>query len=118
MTTKRKVPKPRVFSEEFKLAAVDRHRKGESASSVAFDLKISRKLLYDWKSRVDQGKKLGARGRPADPVGKAYKDQSGEIAKLQQMLGKLTAENHFFRSALRKLNKSCPPNNGSGTSAQ
>ena len=116
--TKKKVARSRTFTEEFKLAAVERYRKGEAARSVAFDLKIPRKLLYDWKRRLEQGKKLGGVGRPPSPDRGARKEQSAKIAALERMVGQLTAENHFFRSALRKLNTSCPPNSGSGTLAK
>lgn len=96
-----KKKKIRSFDEEFKRAAVARLHSGEAAVRIAFDLEIPRKLLYDWKRRVEQGKRLGGVGRPAQP--KPTAAPSDHIAYLERMVGQLTAENHFFHSALRKL---------------
>ena len=96
-----KKKKIRSFDEEFKRAAVARLHQGEAAVRIAFDLEIPRKLLYDWKRRVEQGKRLGGVGRPAQP--KPTAAPSDHIAYLERMVGQLTAENHFFHSALRQL---------------
>lgn len=96
-----KKKKIRSFDEEFKRAAVARLHQGEAAVRIAFDLEIPRKLLYDWKRRVEQGKRLGGLGRPAQP--KPTASPGDHIAYLERLVGQLTAENHFFHSALRKL---------------
>lgn len=47
--------KYRRFSREFKLAAVGRMQAGESPSALARELDVRRKLLYQWKDRVEAG---------------------------------------------------------------
>ena len=83
-----KKKKIRSFDEEFKRAAVARLHSGEAAVRIAFDLKIPRKLLYDWKRRVEQGTRLGGVGRPAQP--KPTASPGDHIAYLERLVGQLT----------------------------
>ena len=97
-----KKKKMRSFDEEFKRAAVARLHQGEAALRIAFDLEIPRKLLYDGKRRVEQGKPFLQRGqRPNQP--KPAEIQADHVAYLERLVGQLTAENHFFHTALRKF---------------
>ena len=45
----------RVFSREFKEAAVRRILAGERIAAIAADLGIRRKLLYDWRNVLRAG---------------------------------------------------------------
>lgn len=107
------------FEEEYKRAAVARLHRGETALQVAFDLKIPRKLLYDWKRRVEQGKPLVKRGRPPqqEPKSAAPTAQENQIAYLERLVGQLTAENHFFHTALCKFGMRKASEAGNETSA-
>ncbi|MGA3189251.1 MAG: transposase [Bryobacteraceae bacterium] len=59
--------KAREFSREFKVAAVLRMKAGESTARLAEELQLRRKLLYEWKQRME-GRR---RGEPEPRVGKA-----------------------------------------------
>jgi len=56
---------PRVHSPGFKLRAVERMRAGANVSALASELRVRRKLLYEWKQLVEQGRPLRTMGRPA-----------------------------------------------------
>jgi transposase len=58
--------KPRVFSRDYKMHAVERMLAGESGSALARELQVRRKLLYEWKDAYLVGgvKALRSRGRP------------------------------------------------------
>src|SRR6266403_6127178 len=61
-----KVSEARVFSREFKLAAVRRMLAGENVSALARELAVLRKDLYVWRDRFRAGgpEALRGRGRP------------------------------------------------------
>src|SRR5471032_1753987 len=56
----------RLFSREYKLAALRRMLAGENVSALARELGIRRKYLYQWRERFRAGgpEALGSRGRP------------------------------------------------------
>ena len=96
-----KKKKIRSFDEEFKRAAVARLHQGEAPVRIAFDLKIPRKLLYDWKRRVRTGQAVGRSGE----TGAAQTD--GLAWRSHRLSGALSRPTYggkpFFHSALRKL---------------
>jgi transposase-like protein len=97
--------KGRVFSAEFKRAAVKRMRQGESPSELARRLKVRRKQLYEWRNAVAAGRLPGVPGRPKkDPTGeRRAEDLAGRVKELEQLVGQLTAENRFFKNALQRI---------------
>jgi len=103
---------PRVFSPEFKLGAVRRMQAGESPSALARELDVRRKLLYEWKQRVEQGgqQNLRSRGRPSleqGPVKQpAAASEQRRIADLERLVGKQQALIDFFERALRRIEES------------
>lgn len=104
---------PRVFSTDYKEGAVRRLAAGESASALAAELGVRRKLLYDWaKAWREQGaaglnrkrgpKPRGAGAAPerrvaADPLARAQT----RIAELERLVGQQQVDLDFFRRALR-----------------
>ncbi len=48
--------KAREFSREFKATAVKRMLAGQAASRLAKGLGVRRKLFYEWKQRMEQGR--------------------------------------------------------------
>lgn len=111
--------KNRVLSPEFKAAAVQRMQAGESPSALARELKVRRKLLYQWRDRVLAGKPLRTRGRPRnDPDAKPAADRTADrVAELEQLVGRLTLENRFFRGALQRIKELRQPSSGAGAAA-
>ena len=113
MSQKRKA---RVFSREFKMRAVERMLAGESSSVLARELKLRRKLLYQWKDAYLLGGVAGLRTR-----GRPRKDQvpglpteaktaraellqaRQRIAELERKVGKQQLEIDFFAEALRRV---------------
>lgn len=112
--------KNRVLSPEFKAAAVQRMQAGESPSALARELKVRRKLLYEWRDRVLAGKPLRTRGRPrkdpgADPP--PADRTASRVAELEQLVGRLTLENRFFRGALQRIKELRQASSGAGAAA-
>ena len=100
---------------EFKRAAVSRVAAGEPVSSVASDLGIDRRRLYEWKEQVRQGGLEAVRGtgRPRNggldgpPVRSAILNEGAaarrRIAELERKIGEQQADLDFFRQALRHV---------------
>ena len=109
----------RTFSTEFKEAVVVRLDAGERMAAVSDELKIRRKLLYEWRAAY---RKLGAaglnrkRGRkpgvacaspdvaPATPAPLAELARAqARIVELERKIGKQLMDLDFFREALRLI---------------
>ena len=110
----------RTFSTEFKKAVVLRLEAGERIAAVSDELKIRRKLLYEWRAAYrklgvaglnrKRGRKLGggARARPdAAPATPApltdLARAQARIAELERKIGKQQMDLDFFREALRLI---------------
>jgi|MudIll2142460700_1097286.scaffolds.fasta_scaffold177357_2 transposase-like protein len=108
--------KARVFSREFKVKAVERMLAGESSSALARELKLRRKLLYQWKDAYTSSgpAALRKRGRPgkdqvlgSPPEAKTSRAEllqaRQRIAELERKVGQQQLENDFFAEALRRV---------------
>jgi transposase-like protein len=99
----------RDFSREFKLGAVTRMLSGESPSALVRELGVRRKLLYEWKKRVEEGgeQNLRSRGRPSRAAGgvveAAARSEQRRIAELERLVGKQQALIDFFERALQQV---------------
>lgn len=103
----------RVYSHEFRLRAVERILNGDHVKAVSAELGVHPKVLYQWVRRVKEGGKANLRGRgrprksdpPVLPSGaeliatleRAGARQQQEIAFLQQVLARLTADSSQAR---------------------
>jgi len=114
-------PAMRVFSTEFKEGVVLRLEAGERMAAVADELKIKRKLLYEWRAAYramgvaglnrKRGPKpgiLAARASPdaapATPAAlSALARAKARIAELERKIGKQQMDLDFFREALRLI---------------
>jgi transposase len=109
----------RTFSTEFKEVVVLRLEAGERIAAVSDELKIRRKLLYEWRAAY---RKLGAAGfnrkRGRKPgVARASPDAApatpapltelaraqARIVELERKIGKQQTDLDFFREALRLI---------------
>jgi transposase-like protein len=101
--------KYRQFSREFKLAAVERMQAGESPSALQRELGVKRKLLYEWKKRVEAGgpENLRDSGRPGPIPGGVVVDRAKSdqrrIAELERLVGKQQALIAFFENAFKQV---------------
>jgi len=112
MGRKAKERKPREFSREFKVTAVKRMRAGESVARLAGELKVRRKLLYDWKRRMEEGGEENLRQKRGRPPKTAVArqqqregDQAQRIATLERLVGKQQALIDFFGRALQAVER-------------
>jgi transposase len=130
----------RVFSREFKEAAVRRIVAGEKVKAVAAELHVWPKLLYHWWDRYEWG---GAealvppgrpprsavwaqRPRPAPKRARTPKQKRGtpeeaaaaaRVAELERKVGQQALELDFFARALRHVKASALPTDGCGAGA-
>ncbi len=137
--------RPRVFSREFKEAAVRRILAGEKVRALAAELQVWPKLLYHWWARYEWGgpEALLPPGRPlrsaawaqrprptsGPPSRKARRKASGaprpgdegaaseRVAELERKIGQQALELDFFVRALRHIKVSAPASDGRGAGA-
>jgi transposase-like protein len=130
----------RIFSREFKEAAIRRILAGEKIRTVADELRLRPQLLYTWLDCYEQGgaDALVPRGRPPKAVAwarrralvqqpsrqaRAYGHVGGEAARdsrlveLECKVGQQAVELDFFKEALRHVKEPPPPSGGSGARA-
>jgi transposase-like protein len=125
----------RVFSREFKLAALRRMVAGENVTALARELKLRRKLLYAWRDRFRLGgpEALRTRGRPpkvaglvatatgalpvAAPASDDLEKARRRIAELERKVGQQQLDLDFFRQALRQVEGKRRTSDGRGATA-
>jgi transposase len=123
---------PRIFSREFKLAAVQRVLAGEPVKLVSRELEVLRKDLYAWRDLFRSGgaaalrplgrpRKSEARSAPPAAAGGALEMPADEfdlarrrIAELERKIGQQQLELDFFRQALRQVKEARRPSTGPG----
>jgi transposase len=110
----------RIFSREFKLAAVRRMLSGEKVSALSRELSVLRKDLYVWRDRFRAGgaEALRSRGRPRKavllerppdrpPASPEPREVASllrkRIAELERKIGQQQVELDFFQRALRQV---------------
>ena len=124
----------RVFSREFKVGIIRRMLAGENVSTLARELRLSRKDLYIWRDRFLAGgpEALRGRGRPpkAEAAGLAVSSTRAKaapetpdaeleaartrIGELERKVGQQQVELDFFRQALRQVRETRRPSAGPG----
>jgi transposase-like protein len=134
--------RPRVFSREFKEAAVRRILAGEKVIALAAEFQVCRKSLYDWWNLYERGgsEALRAPGRPRGPAawdkprvvrdrpsrrrpapagaGRSDGEPNAErMAELERKIGQQALDLDFFARALRHIKASAPPSDARGAGA-
>ena len=127
----------RVFSRDFKLAALSRMEGGENVSALSRELGVRRKLLYEWRAAFRAGgpEALRGAGRPRKGsvvVGAKSGGRRGcrspgggdelaaarlRIAELERKVGQQTLEADFLRQALQLFETSRRPSDRPGGTA-
>jgi transposase-like protein len=112
---------PRQFSEKFKRRAVERMRAGEGGTSLARELGVRRKLLYEWRDRALVGEPFRQAGRPRKTSEQRQSEQREHyerlIAEMERKIGHQQLVIDFFKGALRQIEESRQANSGSGGTA-
>ena|SRR5690349_7932646 len=119
--------KRRTFSRAFKVAAVKRMAAGENVSTLARELALRRKLLYEWRDALRKGEPLRSAGRPGKAAEKARRTAAGpeaelatarqRIAELERKVGQQQQDLDFFKQALRQVGRSRQPRTVAGAPA-
>jgi transposase len=133
----------RLFSREFKLAALRRMLAGENVSALARELGLRRKYLYQWRERFRAGgaEALRSRGRPTKAEALAIQAHGSRtppaedlavvepapsdtlsraerrIAELERKVGQQQVDLDFFQRALRQVRETRRPTGASGATA-
>jgi|BogFormECP03_OM2_1039629.scaffolds.fasta_scaffold38457_1 transposase len=137
----------RLFSREYKLAALERMLAGESVSALARELGIRPKYLYQWRDRFRTGgpSALRSRGRPTkaealaieahraglppEPIPNALQPRfeapppdaltkaQRRIADLERKVGQQQVELDFFQRALRQVRETRQASGAAGATA-
>jgi len=117
-------PDVRSFSREFKLKALERIERGETISALSVEFGVHRQLLYKWSDAHRAGRLGARRGRPTKGealVRAGLVAERGEletarrrVAELERKVGQQALELDFFRGALRRIEASPQPGDGSG----
>ena len=130
----------RIFSREFKEAAVRRILAGAKIRTVADDLRIRPQLLYTWLDNYEQGgaDALLPRGRPRKAVSWARRRavvqppsrqarkygvgsnepvRDSRLIELERKVGQQAVELDFFKEALRHVKEPPRPSGGRGARA-
>src|SRR6516165_6871293 len=89
--------KRRVFSKEFKFAAVQRLEQGVSIGEVARALEVKASVLHRWRREFRQGPKNAFPG-----VGKRRWGE-GRIAELERKVGQQALEIDFLKECLQRI---------------
>ena len=102
----------RVFTREFKLAAVKEVESGKPLSFVARQLEISSNTLHRWhrEFKVHPTKAFSGHG-------KRMLGESRE-AQLERKVGQLTMENDFLKKLLEALEEQQEAEDGGGSSTR
>ena len=83
------------YSKEFRQQAVERMRGCDNIVRLARELGICRRVLYNWRDRLDQTNPQPARSREMI--------LRKQILRLKRLLANKTLEVDFFRHALQRV---------------
>ena len=98
----------RVFTREFKLAALKELESGKSVGYVARRLEVNPNLLYRWRREFKEQPTGAFSGQ-----GKQMLAESRE-AELERKIGQMAMENDFLKKLLRTFEEQQAASNGVG----
>jgi len=87
----------RIFTKEFKLAAVQRLEQGVSLGEVARALEVNPSVLHRWRREIRQGP-----GNVFPGHGK-QRWSEGRLADLERKIGQQTLEIDFLKGCLQRI---------------
>jgi transposase len=87
----------RIFTKEFKLAAVQRLERGVSLGEVARALEVNPNVLHRWRRELRQGP-----GNVFPGHGK-QRWSEGRMADLERKIGQQTLEIDFLKGCLQRI---------------
>jgi hypothetical protein len=99
------------YSLEFQQAAVERMKSCGNVAALARDLHVRRKWLYEWRTKLDPEWADRGRGVEASPPVEAsehwrkVQELQEESKRLKQLAGQQAMDLHFFKTALREIER-------------
>jgi transposase-like protein len=87
----------RTFTQEFKLAAVQRLEQGVSMGEVARALEVNPNVLHRWRREFRQGP------GNAFPGNGQRRWSEGRVAELERKIGQQTLEIDFLKGCLQRI---------------
>jgi transposase len=87
----------RMFTREFKLAAVQRLEQGVSLGEVARALEVNPNVLHRWRREIRQGP------GNAFPGNGKQRWSEGRIAELERKIGQQALEIDFLKGCLQRI---------------
>lgn len=86
----------RIFSREFKLAAIEQIESGKSLARVARELELHENVLRRWKQEIQHNpsRAFSGNGNIRTP---------NREAELERKIGQMTLENDFLKKALQRV---------------
>jgi len=111
----------RMFTREFKIAAVRRVQAGERVTVVAREIKVATAQLCRWKARVERfgENSLYELSRPwkKEESPETDEGQKARIAELERLVGRQQAAIDFLERALHRVEETRQQLSGSGVTA-
>src|SRR6202011_951112 len=89
----------RMFTKEFKLAAVQRLERGSSIGEVARALELNPSVLHRWRREVRQGP-----GNVFPGLGKRRWEES-QVVQLARKIGQQALEIDFLKGCLQRIDE-------------
>jgi transposase len=107
----KKAKKAKKYSVDFKQAAVGRMAGATTIVGLAKQLKVRRKLLYEWRDRYEAEGRSGLERRRGRPPGSKSKEVAApaasaaelRIAELERLLGRKQLEVDFLKRAFENV---------------
>jgi transposase len=104
-------PRGKGYSMDFKQEAVRRMAEADTIVGLAKELGIPRKLLYQWRDRLQAGGRAGLKRRRGRPPGSSSQTVSPpapsaadlRIAELERLLGRQQLEVDFLKRAFEQV---------------
>src|SRR6202045_700364 len=93
----------RMFTKEFKLAAVQRLERGSSIGEVARALEVNPNVLHRWRREIRQGP------GNAFPGNGKQRWSEGRIADLERKIGQQALEIDFLKGCLQRIEEQRMP---------
>src|ERR1700675_1835864 len=87
----------RMFTKEFKLAAVQRLEQGVSLGEVARALEVNPSVLHRWRREIRQGP------GNAFPGNRKQRWSEGPIADLERKIGQQASDIAFLKGCLQRI---------------
>ena len=86
----------RIFSREFKLAAIEQIESGKSLARVAREIEVHENVLRRWRKEIQQYPSRAFSGNGNIRT-------TNREAELERKIGQLTLENDFLKKTLQRV---------------